>query len=50
MTIKEAINYLHNFNLDNIESRILLKYILKQDDSYIIINSEKDLKENQEKR
>lgn len=50
MTIKEAINYLHNFNLDNIESRILLKYILKQDDSYIIINSEKDLKENQEKK
>lgn len=50
MTIKEAINYLHNLNLDNIESRILLKYILKQDDSYIIINSEKDLKENQEKK
>ena len=50
MTIKEAINYLHNFNLDNIESRILLKYILKQDDSYIIINSEKNLKENQEKK
>ena len=50
MTIKEAINYLHKSNLDNIESRILLKYILKQDDSYIIINSEKDLKENQEKK
>ena len=50
MTIKEAINYLHKSNLDNIESIILLKYILKQDDSYIIINSEKDLKENQEKK
>ena len=42
MTIKEALE-LANQSLDNIEAKVLLKHILKEDNSYIIANSNKNI-------
>ena len=48
MTIKEAI-VLGNKSLDNIETKILLKYALNKDYSYIVANANKELNSEEEK-
>ena len=48
MTIKEAI-VLGNKSLDNIETKILLKYVLNKDYSYIVANANKELNSEEEK-
>lgn len=50
MTIKEAIILAHEYNLNSIEAKILLKYIFNKDDSYIIINMDKQLNKLEEKQ
>ena len=50
MTIKEAIIFAHEYNLNSIEAKILLKYIFNKDDSYIIINMDKQLNKLEEKK
>lgn len=50
MTIKEAIILAHEYNLNSIEAKILLKYIFNKDDSYIIINMDKQLNKLEEKK
>lgn len=48
MKYKEAISIAHKHNLNSIEARSLLKYILNRDDNYIIVNLDKDLTEKEE--
>lgn len=45
MTIKQAINYAQNINIDFMSARKILCYVLKKEESYIIINSEEILEE-----
>lgn len=47
MTIKEALLYTRQF-MDNIEAKILLKYILKKEESYIIASLNEQLTKIQE--
>lgn len=49
MTIKECINVASK-SINYINSKILMKYVLKKDDSYIIINSKKILDKNIESK
>ena len=48
MTIKEAI-VLGNKSLDGIETKILLKYVLNKNYSYIVANANKELNSEEEK-
>lgn len=47
MTINEALQYAKQ-TLDNIESKILIKYILKKDNTYIISNGKNKLSDDEE--
>ena len=47
MTIKEALLHAKQF-MDNIEAKILLKYILQKEESYIIANANTQLTKMQE--
>ena len=48
MTIKQALN-LAKQDLDSIEARVLIEYILKKDDTYIIANSDFEISKSEEK-
>lgn len=47
MTIKQALN-LAKQNLDSIEGKVLLKFILKKDNTYIIANANKEMSRDEE--
>ena len=49
MTIKEALLHAKQF-MDNIEAKILLKYILQKEESYIIANANTQLTKTQENK
>ena len=48
MTIKQALN-LAKQDLDSIEARVLIEYILKKDNTYIIANSDFEISKSEEK-
>lgn len=47
MTIKQALN-LARQNLDSIDAKVLLKFILKKDNTYIIANANKEMSRDEE--
>lgn len=49
MTIKQALN-LARQNLDSIDAKVLLKFILKKDNTYIIANANKEMSRDEENK